>query len=565
MTAYVQATWNDSPDDMVYIEAVHRLSNLGAVVTDRTTGISKQGFEAEWRIVHLYTFEDNLFNRCEVFDEADLDAALARFDELSQPAPRRLHNAASETNARFDVYFAAREWVSMGQLLTDDTYTDDRRQVVNAGIRRGRDTEIANMRTLAGLGVTEARPWSLQPAASASRFSAHASPAATVAPRHSTPTSSTSSRSTPTTESRRASCSTPTTSTPPFEELDARYLTGEAAAYSDTWSLVIGAYSGLNRRELPATTPDWVDVDHRRGRSFAPGDMIPYIHATWDITPDLSYYAMAVHQLSNLGAVVTRATKGTSREGFYAEWREIALMTFDGELFNRCEMYDEEDLDAALARFDELSRPTPRLENAATRAYDRQRAHFLAGDWDALAEMIAHDHYGDDRRRVVNDEIRRGRDAEMASLRAIADLGVTDLTVVAIAIRGDRLALTRMRGATSGPSWVHTELLRLVEIDEDERISARVVFDLEDIDEAIAELDARYLAGEAAAHAQTWSVIAGVYATFNRREFPAMTTDWVSIDHRPVVSVAAGDMAASIREVLDQRRTYTFISRLFIG
>ena len=42
------------------------------------------------------------------------------------------------------------------------------------------------------------------------------------------------------------------------------------------------------------------------------------------------------------------------------------------------------------------------------------------------------------------------------------------------------------------------------------------LFDLDDIDAAFAELDARYLAGEAAAHAQTWSVIAEVYAALNR-------------------------------------------------
>ena len=43
----------------------------------------------------------------------------------------------------------------------------------------------------------------------------------------------------------------------------------------------------------------------------------------------------------------------------------------------------------------------------------------------------------------------------------------------------------------------------------DERILAAVTFDLEDFDAAIAELDARYLAGEAAAYARTWSVISG--------------------------------------------------------
>ena len=63
-------------------------------------------------------------------------------------------------------------------------------------------------------------------------------------------------------------------------------------------------------------------------------------------------------------------------------------------------------------------------------------------------------------------------------------------------------------------------MLGIVEIDADERIAALVVFDLDDFDAAIAELDARYLAGEAAAHAHTWSVIAEAYAAINRHELP---------------------------------------------
>ena len=60
-------------------------------------------------------------------------------------------------------------------------------------------------------------------------------------------------------------------------------------------------------------------------------------------------------------------------------------------------------------------------------------------------------------------------------------------------------------------------MLNVIEIDTDERIAAHVVFDLDDIDAAFEELDARYLAGEAAAHAHTWSVIAEAYAAFNRQ------------------------------------------------
>ena len=49
--------------------------------------------------VDLLTVEGDLISRCEIFDEADLDAALARFDEL-QPQARRLENAASQLGER---------------------------------------------------------------------------------------------------------------------------------------------------------------------------------------------------------------------------------------------------------------------------------------------------------------------------------------------------------------------------------------------------------------------------------------------------------------------------------
>ena len=126
------------------------------------------------------------------------------------------------------------------------------------------------------------------------------------------------------------------------------------------------------------------------------------------------------------------------------------------------------------------------------------------------------------------------------------------MTSTVIATRGERLVLSRAasRAATSARG-VPVDVLGLIEIDADDRIAARVVFDLDDIDAAFAELDARYLAGEAAAHAQTWSVIAGAYAAFNRHEFPATTPDWVNIDHRRSIAIEPGDLAAYIRAAWD--------------
>ena len=96
-----------------------------------------------------------------------------------------------------------------------------------------------------------------------------------------------------------------------------------------------------------------------------------------------------MHRLTDHGAVVSHAASGTSRGGFDAEWRVIILFTILGDLINRCEIFDEEDIDAALARFDELAAPARQLENAATQVYDRFRGCYAARDWDALVQTVA--------------------------------------------------------------------------------------------------------------------------------------------------------------------------------
>ena len=168
------------------------------------------------------------------------------------------------------------------------------------------------------------------------------------------------------------------------------------------------------------------------------------------------------------------------------------------------------------------TRPTRRLENAATRVCERLLACFAAREWDALAETLADDVSTDDRRRVVGEGIRLGRDAVIAEISALAELGVKNATSEFIATRGSHLVLRRFctSGRDQRPEEFHVEVLDVIEINADERIVARVVFDPEDIDAAIAELDARYLAGEASAYAHTWSVITGTYSCNQQTRAP---------------------------------------------
>lgn len=544
-TAIVRHMWDFTPDLRIYIEAVHRLSDVGAVVTQGLRGTSQDGFAAEWREINLLAVEGDLIGRSEIFDEEDIDAALARFDELSRPAPR-LENAASQLDEHFYAHFAARDWDAMAEILADDYRGDDRRRVVGAGVRHGRDAEIVNMRAIADVGITNI---------TSTVIATRGERLVLTRDRYSGRDQGPGAFHTEVLGIVEISADNRFVAgvwfdlddiDAAFEELDARYLAGEAAAHAHTWSLVKGTYAALNRRELPATTPDWVTVDHRRVTTFAPGGLTAYLGATWDVVPNASWYVDAVHRLSNLGAVVTHTATGTSQDGFDAEWREIVVVTVDGDLFSRCEMFDEADLDAAVARFEELNRPAPRLENAASRAVESYLALFNTGEWDVMAVALAEEVLTDDRRRVVNAGMRHGRDVHVADMRAAAEVGAENTTSTVIATRGERLALCRIRAFNRNlpRDEVGSEMVGIAELDTDDRIAAMIAFDTDDIEAAFEELDARYVAGEAATHSRTWSVIAGAYAALNRHELPAVSPDWVNIDHRRAIAFARGDLTA---------------------
>ena len=213
--------------------------------------------------------------------------------------------------------------------------TDDRRRVVGAGIRHGRDAVVAEIsatrrRRRHELDVRA----SLRSAASASSSGVPRLRAATSGPRRSI------SRSYDVVEidADERIAARVVFDLDDFDaaiaELDARYLAGEAAAHAHTWSVIAGAYAAINRHELPELTPDWVNIDHRRGAAFATGDMTAYLNDLLDDTPDINVYIEVVHRLSNLGAVITQAAHGTSQQGFDAEWREIGIFTFDGDLLS---------------------------------------------------------------------------------------------------------------------------------------------------------------------------------------------------------------------------------------
>ena len=237
----------------------------------------------------------------------------------------------------------------------------------------------------------------------------------------------------------------------------------------------------LNRHEPLPTTPDWANIDHRRGISIAPGEMDDWIGAAQNRPSDLSVFIESVHCLNDRGAVVTHVAHEVSHDGSLAEWRVINVQTVHGDLIDRLEMFDETDVDAAIERFEQLTRPRPQLENAASRVNKRLQEWFAARDWAAIAQELSDNVSHDDRRRVVGMGLRQGRNALMAEARALVEIGI-QRNLRCHRCPRTRLVFSRVRtwGRDQRPDAFHTDALEIIEIDVDDRIVARVVFDLDD-------------------------------------------------------------------------------------
>ncbi|WP_235632340.1 BTAD domain-containing putative transcriptional regulator [Mycolicibacterium rutilum] len=532
MATYLRATWANTSDARIVVQTVHRLDDGFVVLSHCAYGTSDDGFDAEWRHVVVLGVDEGKLSHCELFADNDLDAAISRFEELIRPH-QGTHNAASRMYERLQNCFSQRDWAGMAELMTPDVI----QAVAAMGARNTGVTVVATR----GERVALVR----------SRYSGAPGPQAF----HVEPLCVVEIDG----DGRLARHTQfdPEDLDAAFEELESRYIGGDAAEFADTWSFLVSAFSGFNRHELPPTTPDWTSVDHRRTATFATGELYPFVRASFELVPDIRNYVETVHRLNATGAVVTRVATGASREGSVGEWRCVTLVAVDGTRISRVEIFEETDLQPALARFEELSRPARQPDNAAMGTYRRLQDGYARRDLRTMSEVVADDILIDDRRSVVGAGVRRGKGAAIDEMQATAALGVMSLEPTILATRGDRLLLIRVQaGADQSPEAFHTHVINLLEVDDSGRFCVAMVFDPDDLDAAFAELDSRFLAAEAATHADTWCVIAGLYAAFNRHE--PTPTNWVGVDHRRVASFPATDMTeivATARGFIPNLRT----------
>ncbi len=219
-----------------------------------------------------------------------------------------------------------------------------------------------------------------------------------------------------------------------------------------------------------------------------------YLEWAWsgfDLAPDVQISAFSVAR-GPYGGVGVMRLRGTLPEGGSFETLRATVTIVERGLIVRLELFEIEDVDAALARFAEL-RPDPLRIPAtlATRTSDRIPQTFGAGDWDGLAALCAPTMVWDDRRRrslLVGD-----RDLFVANIRVVVSQG-RRLSKTLLATAGDRLSLHHLHwaGASSDVADFETENLSITEVDAEGRVTVIISFDADDRRSASAELRERF-------------------------------------------------------------------------
>ena len=327
-------------------------------------------------------------------------------------------------------------------------------------------------------------------------------------------------------------------------ELDRSYFFGEGAPHQRLLT-ICDKFGSVSLRDDTAELADFVApefefVDHRL-LGYGEGDRQYLLDVGYNGL-DRVDGSVVNRVLYPVGSALLAVQRWLAISETGSEFEQITCFVLhvdESGLIDRLDLYDEADCAAAFARVDELgaqtapARRAAKIENAATRADARAAELIARGDDAALAGSALADGFVlEDRRSVVAlpDLDARGLAENFAAMRA---QGYTIQTPEPLAVRGDRLCLSRRVATTEGGD--ESPVLALTELDEQGHYRSVVFFDADDLSAAMTELDDRYLADEGARHARVLRVCHAFGDANERRDFDAMremlSADFVMSDH----------------------------------
>ena len=286
-------------------------------------------------------------------------------------------------------------------------------------------------------------------------------------------------------------------------------------------------------------SPDIVRKDHRRAVADATAvgrdAYLAAFRGTFEVgftTAAVEHLAIRGHRLALIRSVFASDT------GSELVTCSVVELDEDGR-FSFISLHEPEDLTVAGAELDERyavdeGARTIGLENAAVRALGRMADALGHGDREALSDLYSEDTVSIDRRSGVNSGLVAGRDAILDLVRGFEHIGLLSVRDDVLALRGQRVALVRRRlKFVTGFEMTH---LAFVEVDADERISRGVLFDEDDLDAAVQELEDRTCAGATVREALAVRRLGDHVRAFARRDWDALSELYapahVFTDHR---------------------------------
>ncbi len=537
-----------APDLRSTATKIHEIDECGAIYDLKVFGTNADGGTIEQSTIGISEMRDGRIVRWEIFDERDRDEAQARFRELRIPSAL-VENAASRVASRGLQDAVAGDYESMRRMMRDDAAFDDRRKGVGS-VLVGADKIIENARVIRDLGSIDASYETLATRGervcigriyyrnAAIDFDADMIELSELDP---------SGRMIFT------ALFDPDDADDAFRELERRYLDGECAPFKDVWDPIVRVVAAYNSRDWVTLRSGFADdvvvTDHRLtslGTMNGFDAFMESVEGLIGVVPDLRCRITGVGAIDVNNAMFDVVFSGTNTSGGDVELPACFIEVVKDGWIVRQEYFDLDDRAAAIRRFEELSDgpesetgPADEgdLPNRSARVADAFIDPFNRRDWDALAELYSPTLVFEDRRAGLSASYV-GREAHVAQMQVMGDLGARARRAEAVATRGERLVLNRTTWIVeTGAETLEVENLLLHEIDAGELTQTIVVFDPDDGDEAFRDLERRYLEGDCAPFKEVWTPIVGAIDAFNRRDWESWIAtaaeDFESVDHRP--------------------------------
>lgn len=523
------------------VVAIHRIEGDCALLQWNNAGHTADSDVVESPFQMLIRVRDGHVDRMEPFALDDLSLAQTRFDELvaASRAPEP-SNTCTRTRDAWEQGFLRSDWDAAPRLIAEDIFHEDRRAGVQSVVR-GREAFVESIQVVQDVYAGPVRFDTL--ATRGDRL-------ALCILHHDVKKGfvvefplvlETNDQEQISVFIIHEDLDTALT------DLDERYIAGEAAPYAQVWSSFVRALRALNDRDWVGFRREMADdyefVDHRPaslGRFHGVDEQMASVQTLVEVIPDVHWCTTVVLRLDGHGGLVRTLITGSSQEGGAIEMAFLVLFVTRDGVSTRREFFPEDQLDAALARFDELGpSPTmPSVDNACVRVNRLLWERYEREDWNGIRELYTDDHVVEDRRAGVRATFS-GADANIENLKAYFAVGGRTASITPVAVRGDRLALIthHITGPRGDSSFEGDDVLVLSELAEDGRISAGWAFDPDDLDRAFELLQERHIAGEGRPYEDILRFSASQVRAYNERDWgrfrATLRDDHVMADNRP--------------------------------